>query len=483
MREDIFASYLRKLTGEDSSASSPASGELMFDLAVCGGKVVIPDGGVLETDVYVRDGKIALLGSGGSLPAQRTIDARGKYVLPGIIDPHSHMGLFVPLEEDLASETMSAVMGGVTTIGCFLGGQQSHLETFPAIADKVARFSYVDMIPHLVIGNEQQRSEMRLYMDRFGVRSFKLYMNGIPGMIPDVDDGFVLDVFDEIKKSGYHCPVCVHAENRDLVRRATRIGQGMNPQAAVEDYSDTHPVMAEEEAVMRMSYLAEKSGVPVYFVHITSADAVRRLAAIKNQNKLVHVETTSMYLSVCRADERGRNEFKMDPPFRDEKDVEALWQALADGVIDTVGTDNTTITRAEKKADGNMWEAIPGYPAEETHLPALLSEGVIRRGLPLEKLITHITKKPAQIFGVYPQKGTLLPGSDADMVIVDLNKSVTVHAKDLHSRSDFSVFEGRELTGWPVATIKNGRILAENGRFLAPAPEGKLLLDFSPLSK
>ena len=445
-----------------------------MDMVISGGKVVIPGNGIFELDIYVKDGKIASIGK-QNMKAAEVIDAAGKYVIPGIIDPHVHMGLFVPFEEDLKSETKSAALGGITTVGCFIGGQSSHLETFPGLSEKIENFSWVDFIPHLVISSETQAREIEQYIRRFGVTSFKLYMNGIPGMIPDVDDGFIMDVFDEIKKSGRKCVVCAHAENRYLVRRADRIMREKYPQAGVETYSDTHPAMAEEEAVIRMSYLAEKAEVPVYFVHITSKDAVRRLASLRIRNKYVNVETTSMYLSLSKQDEKGRNEFKMEPPFREKEDVDALWKALENGVIDTIGTDNTTITRQEKRSDGSMWDAVPGYPAEETHLASVLNEGVAKRGLPLEKLITHMTRKPAEMFGIYPKKGTLLPGSDADIVIVDMDKQREVHASQLHSRSDISVFEGKTLKGWPVTTIKGGRLIVRDGVFTGENPIGKCL--------
>lgn len=449
--------------------------EYTMDMAVVNGRVVIPGNGVFELDVYVKDGKIASIGRDKNVRALKVVDAAGRYVIPGIIDPHVHMGLFVLFEEDLKSETKSAVLGGITTVGCFIGGQASHLDTFPEISDKIEAFSHVDFIPHLVISNDGQRKEIAEYIRRLGVTSFKVYMNGIPGMIPDVDDGFILDVFEEIKKTGEKCIVCAHAENRHIVRRADKLMRERNPYAAVEDYSYSHPAMAEEEAVIRMSYLAEKAEVPVYFVHITSKDAVRRLSSIRAHNRFVNVETTSMYLSVSRQDEKGRNEFKMEPPFRDREDVDALWKALDDGVIDTIGTDNTTITRKEKKTDGNMWDALPGYPAEETHLASVLSEGAAKRGLPVEKLITCMTRKPAEMFGIYPKKGTLLPGSDADIVIVDTDMQMEVDASRLSSRSDFSIFDGRTLKGWPVTTIKGGRILVENGIFTGEKNCGKCL--------
>lgn len=166
----------------------------------------------------------------------------------------------------------------------------------------------------------------------------------------------------------------------------------------------------------------------------------------------------------------------MEPPFRDAEDMEELWKALEDGVVDTIGTDNVTQTKTEKNNDASMWEAVPGYPALETHLPSVLNEGVVKRAIPVEKVIAHMTKKPAETFGVYPRKGTILPGSDADVVIVDMNMAKEVKAGQLNSRSDFSIFEGRRLQGWPVTTIKDGKVVVENGAFAANLSTGKCLM-------
>lgn len=446
------------------------------DIAIINGMVVLPDNGVFAMNVYIKDGKIHSIGSGNSITAAKTIDAAGKYVMPGIIDPHVHLGLFAPFETEIVTETKSALMGGITTIGCYFGGEKSHFTSFPQIMEDIQRLSHIDIIPHLVISNHEQKSEIPDYVNHLGIKSFKIYMNGIPGLIPDVDDGFILDVFDEIKKSGKDCMLCAHAENRYIVRRAnanTREEKGEN--ATVFDWADTHPDMAEEEAVIRLSYLAEKSRVPVYLVHMSSKAAINRLRDIKPKNKYVNVETTSPYLSITKQHITG-NEFKMEPPFRDAEDMEELWKALEDGIVDTIGTDNVTQTRTEKNNDASMWEAVPGYPALETHLPSVLNEGFVKRGIPVEKVIAHMTKKPAETFGVYPRKGTILPGSDADVIIVDMNMAKEVKAGQLNSRSDFSIFEGRRLQGWPVTTIKDGKVVVENGVFAANISTGKCLM-------
>lgn len=470
-----ISSKLDTLSLSGAACCSGCGTPQQIDLEIVNGNVVLPDNGVFKTNIYIKDGKVYSLGDQCGLKAARTVDAEGKFVVPGIIDPHVHLGIFAPIREELDTETKSALIGGITTAGCYFGGGESHCSTFPGIAEEINRHSFIDIIPHFVIGTDEQRKEIGDYIEHLGVTSFKVYMNGIPGLIGDVDDGFIMDVLEELKKSGKKCILCTHAENRDLIRRANRIlKEQKGEEATIQDWTETHPDMAEEEAVIRLSFLAEKSGTPVYFVHISSKNAINKLKKVKGRSKYIHIETTSPYLSITRGDSVN-NRIKMEPPFRDEDDVEALWDAVLDGVVDCIGTDNVTMTRAEKKIDDSVWDTVPGYPAVGTHLPVILHEGVAKRRVPLERVIGLMTKKPAEIFGVYPQKGTLLPGSDADVVIIDLNLEREVKASEDSSRSDFSLYEGKRLKGWPVLTVKGGEIVAENGICIAAEPEGRYL--------
>lgn len=450
--------------------SVQSQGEI--DLAIINGKVVLPDTGVINTNIYIKGGVICSLGTYPPADVKEVIDARDRYVIPGVIDPHVHLGLFAPLKTELVTETKAALLGGVTTIGCYFGGPESHFKVFPSIMEDIQNHSYTDIIPHLVIGSDEQKREIVDYTKHFGITSFKVYMNGIPGLIPDVDDGFIMDVMDEIKRSGRECILCSHTENRYLVRRAfERIKQEKGDSANIRDWTDTHPAMAEEEAVMRLAYLAEKAKVPVYMVHVSSKAAIDRLRSIKPYNRYVNVETTSPYLSMTR-DSFSDNTIKMEPPFRDREDLEALWEAVEDGLVDTIGTDNVTLTRSEKKIDASIWDTVPGYAVLETHLSILLHEGVIKRNIPIEKLISRVTKNPAEKFNVYPRKGTISPGSDADIVIVDLNLSKEIKAQNLSSRSDFSIYENRIVKGWPIATIKAGKLIVRDGEFVAGKSSG-----------
>lgn len=357
----------------------------MMDIAIMNGQVVFPDDGVVKMNVYIKDGKICSL-SEAVLPAKETIDATGKYVSPGIIDPHTHLGLFAPLDTELKTETRASMVGGITTQGVFFGGPQSHLESFPGIQESVNKYSYTDITPHLVIGNDQQLKELTTYAEKFGATSFKIYMNGIPGMIPSVSDAFILDVCEEMKKTGKNCTLCSHTENADLVARAVKhLADTKGASAVISDWALTHPDVVEVEAVDRLAHLAEVAQVPVYIVHLVSDAAMKLLKRIKVTNKYVNVETTSPYLAVTRFDPQG-NALKMEPPFKEQKDVDGLWEGVAEGVIDTIGTDNVTMTIAEKNMNSaNIWEIMPGYSADEHHLPVAMSEGVIKREFRLKE--------------------------------------------------------------------------------------------------
>lgn len=459
----------------DRGMNSALTADFCVDIAIENGKVVIPDCGIFDLNVYIKDGKIYSLGSNPNIRVKKRIDAINKYVIPGLIDPHVHLGLFASLTDELVSETKSALIGGITTVGCYLGSKESYMTSFPSIAEKIDNYSHVDIVPHFVISTDEQRKEITNYIDRFGVTSFKVYMNGIPGIIPDVDDGFVLDVLSEIKKSNKKSILCCHAENRDIIRRAYKmVREEKGENASIQNWTDTHPDIAEEEAVMRLSFLAEKSKVPVYFVHISSKSAIKRLQQIKQSNRYINIETTSPYLTITR-NITSKNYIKMEPPFRDQDDVEELWGAISDGVIDTIGTDNVTMTMSEKMINDTIWNTIPGYPALETHLPVLLNEGVINRGMPIDLLIKKLTKTPAEIFGIYPQKGTILPGCDADIVLIDMNINKEVKASERNTRSDFSLYEGEKIKGWPVLTIKNGEVVAQDGKYIANYSNGRYI--------
>lgn len=444
-----------------------------LDLLVRGGNVVVPGTGICQTDVWVKDGKVVGLASGGPEAAGTVVSAGGCYVLPGVVDPHVHLGLFAPLAEELETESRSALLGGVTTVGCFFGGKSSYLPFLPELERLVAAHSGVDVFPHLVIGTREQLEDLPRYAE-WGITSFKLYMCGIPGLIPEVDDGFILAVLRRCAGLPRSCLVCVHAENAALVDWATEEVRAGTADPDLREWALTHPDLAEAEAIRRVCFLAREAGVPVYVVHVTSARGLQAVRDARSEGVTVYAEVASPYLVATWDSDRG-TAAKMVPPFRGPEDQEALWAGLEDGTVTTLGTDNVTMTGAAKRLGENMWEVLPGYPALGTHLGTVLAEGVNRRGMPVLRVAELMCRAPAQVFGLYPRKGTVLPGSDADLVLVDLGRKRPVRADELGSRADFSIFEGREVKGWPCTVVKDGELVVQDGVLTGSPPRGRLL--------
>ena len=227
------------------------------------------------------------------------------------------------------------------------------------------------------------------------------------------------------------------------------------------------PAVAEALAIQTALYLAKVAGAHLYVVHLSSHQGLEVVRAARRAGMRFTVETTTPYLGINSSDPNGFLA-KMVPPVRTPEHQTALWEGLLEGSINTVGTDNTSRALATKKPEAGLHGSRPGLPALGTHLPALLHYGRLR-GVPLDVLIERATRSPARVYGIYPQKGTIAVGSDADLVVVDLEQERVVRAEDLQGMSDFSPFEGKRLRGWPVATIKAGKIVARDGKIVAKA--------------
>ena len=468
-----FAAPSAQLFGSPYQMPAPAiqASADRYDLVIYGGICVVPEMGCIRANVCVKGGKIAALTT--DIPAARdAINANGRYVLPGIIDPHTHLGLFAPLEEELMSETRSAVLGGVTTIGTYFNFTDSYLGFLDTLDEKVNRLSMVDMIPHLTMRHEQHIAEMPQYSGR-GMNSFKMYMCGVTGVFPNQDDGLIVEALKKMKGlPPWANPIMsFHCENEDICDYAT---DTTDPKTikTLEDWNKTHPNLAEGEAVQRAAYFSKEIGVRAYVVHSSTKEAMELLPKVKHDK--IFVETTSPYLCLDTKSDIGAYG-KMLPPIREEASRLALWDALRGGYIDTIGTDNTVMTSEEKNIRGGMSGAGAGYPTLGTHMMSVLTEGIFKQEVPIEKLVPLMTMNPAKIFGVYPQKGTLMPGSDADIVVVDLEKEGIVRPENLLSRSDFSLFQGKKLRAWPSATVKAGRIVAFDGRLVDGYAGGRVL--------
>lgn len=446
------------------------------DLVIRNGTLVVPGVGRVAADVGIVGGRIATLGT--NLSGKDIYDASGKVVLPGIFDPHVHIGNELSFEVEAESETRAAILGGVTTIGIFIRSlEDSYFQHLPAFRTAMDERAYVDSIFHPQIFTEQQIDEMPAYTRDYGIRSYKFYMSGMPGVVKSVSDDVLLRGFRQVAAIGADVIACVHCETGALVARAREELQKNKPRGTLADWEDAHPADAEALAIRTAAYLAKVAGVHLYVVHVSSRQGIDAVKLARADGTTLTAETITPFLGISSDDANGFLA-KMVPPVRAPEHRAALWDAVRNGTLDTVGTDNTSRRRASKNPQGGLHGARPGHPSLGTHLPVLLHHGRLH-DIPLERLVDMATRKPAQTYGLYPRKGTIAPGSDADLVIVDLDLEKAVEPSALRGMSDFSPFEGKRLRGWPVATIKGGHIVARDGEIVAP-PSGRYLPRTAP---
>jgi len=457
---DFFRQSSSTFVPQWLKASTPlAAGESGGQtLLLKGGHLILPHQGLVPLDVKIRDGTVDSIGENLADPQALTVEVRGKVVIPGVIDPHVHLGLFTDFDTELVTETRSALLNGVTTLGLYLGGQDSYLPKLDEIIAKIEKKSFCDIFIHLVILNRKQLEEVPVYYSRYGITSFKTYLCGIPGLIPEVEDDFLMDLMEKVSGLGPDATLNLHAENYRIVQRATERLKKAKPFCeSLTEWESSHPAVAEAEAIQRAAFLSKETGARIYVVHVSSEEGIQAARDFKPKTKNLFFETTSPYLTLNLEQDLDLL-YKMVPPIRKRKDQQALWDGLADDTVDTIGSDHTPMSSAQKKTSVNLWEVPPGYPAVGTHLPSLLDRAA-KNGLPLTKLVEKMSASPAKIFGLYPGKGSLLPGSDADLVIVDPNLRKEATPQTAGSRSDYCLHQGKILKGWPVAVIKSGQWL------------------------
>jgi dihydropyrimidinase len=434
------------------------------ELAIVGGRVVTPDG-VIEADLVARDGRVAALAATGTAEAPETIDARGCLVLPGGVDPHAHA------LTDLAAVSRAAAHGGTTTILTFTlpDPGERPLDAFTrardacvprAVVDVGVHGSYFDPRHVPVELLEQLRGE--------GVCGVQVFL-AFPELGLMFDDGQLYRVLRDATALGI--PVQVQCENGPLVDALTAelIAAG---ETGLRAYPRSRPGAVEDEAVARTLAIAALAGAPVYLVHLSTAIAVELARRARAQGADVVVEACTHHLlldeSAYERADAGR--FVVGPPLRPAADVDALWEAIRDGTIATVGSDHSQMA-APPAGPGSEFAGAPmGLPGMELRLPLVLSEG-LRRGLPLTTLADVLAAGPARAFGLYPRKGALAVGSDADVVVWDPAGTSLIDAASLHDGLGHSPYEGMEIDGAVRASVIGGRVFGRaptGGRLVSP---------------
>lgn len=445
------------------------------DLVLSDGLVVTPSG-TARGSVAVRDGRITAVGDDDAMPpAVERHDCRGKVVLPGIVDPHVHLGGGAPYDQICETESASAAAGGVTTVVQYRRSPTSFHDTFPKDLEVADTHMRIDSWFHFILDGFEQVEEIPSYHDRYGIRSFKFYMGGYePGNpigLVTVTDAVLFRAMELIRELGPHAYCMVHCEDDSLVSYLTRRMR----EAGREDlaaYSESRPDFVEEQDILRAIWLARQQGCQLYIPHTTVGMAVAAAGSARLEGHRIVLETCPHYLALTPDDERllaqGPGVGKVAPALRDEEHQDALWDGLRRGYIHTIGSDHVPIV----KSGAPLWEEKPGFPGLATALPVVLTEGVAAGRISLPRLAEVMAYNPARLFGLHPSKGEIAVGADADLVVVDMETPRRVSPETTLS-SYTSPFEGAELVGWPELTVLRGEVIFRHGEVLAPPGYGR----------
>ena len=441
------------------------------DLVIRGAHVVLPGSDPVEADLALGGGQItAILAPGAPATAAQTLDARGLVVLPGAIDVHLHLGHGKDISRprvaaDADRETAAAAAGGITCLVPYLMATdpfESLFEDVRAVTEAGAR---IDFGYHFIISTEAQLAGVPAYVRDYGAPSFKIFMNNRGGEgarlgLPDIDDGFLLRLCEAAAAHGGM--VCPHPETielawvmRDRAKAADPDGTG-----GLRTWNASRPPFVEADAVQRAALVAQVADCPLYVVHTSSAAALEAAVRMRRAGAAVFIETCPHYLT-HDVDWTGGDTGKINPPLREAADREALWTAVADGTVDTIGTDH--VHRDVSSKAGGIWAASPGCPGLETLLPVMLSEGHAARGIPLARIADLLSHNPARIMGLAHRKGAIKPGLDADLVLVDLAGTTQVSNAGTVSSAGYSIYDEQSLQGRIVHTLSRGRFALRDG--------------------
>jgi dihydroorotase (multifunctional complex type) len=452
---------------------------MSVDTRITNCKIVRHDG-ILNAGLAIKKGKVVAIAKDDALPsAAEAIDAKGNYIIPGVVDAHVHLEWppGVDPESNIKQETRACAAAGCTTIIHLLAPADDILEKANEFVGFYEKHGVVDLALSARIYTRDNIKQIRSLYD-FGIINVKLllpYKGGEAvwkGRVGGIDDGIIYLTFKEVgrlAKEGSKAFVRVHCENAEIFFKMKDefLDEGIDPAS----WNAARPWVCEAEAMRKCLYLAEVTECPIYVVHMTIKEGVDLINKARAKGVNVIAETCVQYLTL-NTDNVDPVLSKVNPPIREPEDNIALWEALNAGIIDVVATDHAPVPKDLKK---NLWDATPGIPGAETFLPLMLSEGVNQGRISLEKLVDVCCYRPAQQFGLTPQKGTLAVGSDADLVLIDLNKEALALQKPVYSNSDNSMVAGRKIKGWPTLTMLRGRIIAQDGTVVAETGQGKYL--------
>jgi dihydropyrimidinase len=451
-------------------------------LSLRNGFVVTP-GGVVPGGLASEDGVITAIGGPGSLPkADTEIDVNGSYLLPGVIDPHVHLGTGGTADDakflaDLASETRSGAAGGVTTIVTDHESAHGHswvttrlsrdgVTLLQLAKEAIPSRSPIDVRYTANPCTDEGLGEIPTLVEQ-SVTSFKMFPSYVGEAaeefgITTVDMAFIfraLEIIGELDRPWRPTQGMVHCEEPgicDLLKERYRLDHD-----TLEWWTRSRPAICEAMQIFDVGMMARETSARVYIPHVSSEEGVRTIEYLRTRGADVVGETCPHYLIPDFPWQMGALG-KVNPPVRDTANLGYMWQGIHNGVLDVLGSDNCRFTLAEKRAK-SLWDAIPGFSEIAATLPLLLTHGIAAGRIDWPTLASLVSENAARRFAMYPQKGALQIGADADVVVVDPAENWVLHAGDLPSGVEFSIYEGMEMIGRPRMTIRRGEVVAEVG--------------------
>lgn len=432
-------------------------------------------------DIFIEGETISSIGKNLSVNADEVIDATGLLVFPGAVDPHVHlempfMGTFS--SDTYETGTRAALYGGTTTVIDFILQKQGHslYDAYKEWSGRANNNAVGDYSFHMAVTdfNENTSKEIVDLVEKEGITSFKIFMAYKGSLM--IDDKQMIGLMNEVKQRGGM--VTVHATNGDVIDFLIAQNRSKGNLAPVYHYL-SQPEVTETEASERFAAMAGYTGCPGYIVHMTCEGALNAVRDNNRNNQKVFAETCIQYLlldaSLYEKNFEGAK-WVMSPPLRQAKDREALWAGISQGLIQVVATDHCPFKWEQKLMGKDDFSAIPnGHPAIEHRVELLYSEGVRKGKITINKFVEVLSTNPAKIFGMYPRKGCIAPGSDADIVLFNPNRQHTISAATHHMNTDYSAYEGWPVTGKCETVLLRGKVVIDKEKCLVEKGNGKFV--------
>ncbi|UOQ84497.1 allantoinase AllB [Gracilibacillus salinarum] len=462
---------------------------MVWDLKIMNGTIVNASESY-QANIFVKDGKITAITS-EDLPGEtkEVIDAKGKHILPGLIDTHVHSRDPGPTyKEDFAHSTRAAAAVGITTVFEMPNTTPpvSNAVNFDSQNNNLGSKAYVDYglwgicIGHLNNGDIQDLHKKGVIGFKFfwgyavHKDTYQLMYNYKPGMedvIPPFDDGQVYEMMEEVAKTGQL--FAVHAESNELIQTLTNRVEESGGRT-YEDMIKGRPNVAEALTVSKGIQMAKAAGVRFHVLHVSSEEGLDLVRDAQIKGLPVTVETCPHYLFLSNEDYQDIGpQMKVYPPVKYKKDQDAIWRGIADGTISHVCSDHAPHTEEEK--DGDLWSIPAGMCGVESMVPLMLN-AVSDKKITLSDIVRLLSEEPAKLFGIYPKKGALHIGADADITIVDMEKQAVIERDKLHSKSKVTAYDGFKVQGMPVQTIVRGNTIMKDGEIVGQKGHGKLII-------